>query len=117
MTVDKFGHFYNQKYNSEILKKNVSKTLGIIVDKHNNLDIQDKRIKNLAPPSEGTDAVNKDYLYSQVNHIQEVLKRGISKEVVNIRKEIIDLKLKIKEIYDVMITISSSNNGEKSDSK
>ena len=73
MTVDKFGHYYNQKYNSEILKKNVSKTLGIIIDKNNNLDIHDKRIKNLAPPSEGSDAVNKNYLYSQINHVQEIL--------------------------------------------
>ena len=98
MTVDKFGQYYNQKYNSEILKKNVSKTLGIIIDKNNNLDIQDKRIKNLAPPSEGSDAVNKDYLYSQINHVQEILKRGISAEIVNIRQHVIDLRQQINDI-------------------
>lgn len=107
MTVDKFGHYYNHKYNSEILKKNVSKTLGIILDKDKNLDIQDKRIKNLATPSEGTDAVNKDYLHSQINHVQEILKRGISKEVVNNRKDIIELKQKINDIYDVMKSMSA----------
>lgn len=117
MTVDKFGHYYNHKYNSEILKKNVSKTLGIIIDSNNNIDIQNRKIKNLAPPSEGSDAVNKDYLYSQINHIQEVLKRGISKEVTNNIKDIKDLNQKIKDIYDVIITISSRVNGEKIDSK
>ena len=98
MTVDKFRHYYIQKYDSEILKKNVSKTLGIIIDKHNNLDIQDKRIKNLAPPSEGADAVNKDYLYSQINHVQEILKRGISTEIIKIRQDVIDLRQQITDI-------------------
>lgn len=99
MTVDKFGHYYNHKYNSEILKKNVSKSLGITLDQSNNIDFQDKRIKNLAPPSEGADAVNKDYLYSQINHFQEILKRDISEEIVIIREDIALLKENIDDIY------------------
>lgn len=117
MTVDKFGHYYNQKYNSEALRKNVSKTLGIIVDETNNLDIQNKKIKNLAPPSQGTDAVNKTYLSTQINHVQEILKKGITKEILSIRKDIADLNKKITDIYNVMVSITPKNNGKKSDSK
>lgn len=109
MTVDKFGHYYAQKYNSETLKKNVTHTLGITLDKNNNLDIQNKKIKNLAPPTEGTDAVNKTYLSVQINHTQEVLKKGISKEVINLRKEITELKRTIKDIFDVMKEMPSAN--------
>lgn len=117
MTVDKFGHYYNNKHNSETLKKNVSKILGIIVDENYNLDVQNKKIRNLNFPSEGTDAVNKTYLHTQINILQEILKKGISKEVVTVRKEINELNKQIRDIYDVMITISRTSNGQEGNSR
>lgn len=105
MSVDKFGHFSN----SDVLRRNVPKILGICVDSHNNLDIQNKKIKNLSPPSDDTDAVNKTYLQTQINHSQEILKRGLNTEIITIRKEIAELKTNLKDVYDVMITMASNN--------
>lgn len=119
MTVDKFGHYYNQKYNSEVLKKNVSKMLGITVDEDYNINIQNKKIRNIAPPTEDSDAVNKAYLYSQIKHIQEILKHDLNTEFNSIRSEISELKKKLKDIYAVLSsmpqtpTIIYNNNNEK----
>lgn len=103
MTVDKFGrHYSKQKYNSDVLKKNVPQILGIIVDRDNNLNIQNKRIKNVAPPREEADAVNKAYLQIQINRTQDQLKRGINTEVLSVRNHIHELKSNLKDIYDVL---------------
>lgn len=102
MSVDKFGHYAS---NSNVLRENVSKILGIVVDSHNNLDFQNKKIKNLGAPSEDTDAVNKVYLQTQINHSQEIVKRGISTEIVDIRREISNLKNSLQDVYDVIISI------------
>lgn len=99
MTVDKFGHHYNQKYTSIALRGHVSRILGINIDNDNNIDIQNKKIKNLAPPSEGTDAVNQSYVHSQNQHLQEILKNGIFNECSNIREEISQLKKSQNEIF------------------
>ena len=99
MTVDKFGHHYNQKYSSLALRGNVSRILGINIDNDNNLDIQNKKIKNVAPPSEGMDAVNQSYVHSQNKHLQEILKKGIIQECSTIREEISQLKKSQNEIF------------------
>ena len=54
---------------------------------------------------------------SQINHMQEHLKRGIRKKVLIVRDEIKTLNKKICDIYDVMIMNSLTNNGKKSDSE
>lgn len=117
MTVDKFGNYHSQKYNLDTLKKNVANTLGIIVDRNNNLNIQHKKIKNLGPPTEGTDAINQSYLSLQINHTQEVLKKGISKEVISIRSDIEELRHTIKDIFDVIKEISSAIYGKTSNNR
>lgn len=68
--------------------------LGIAVDKHNNLDIQNKKIKNLGPPSEETDAVNKAYLQTQIHRSQEIL----NIEILSIRHDISQLKNTLKSL-------------------
>lgn len=108
MTVDKFGHYYNQKYNSEALKKNVSKTLGITVDEDYNIDVQNKKIRNISQPSEGTDAVNKTYLHSQVNHLQEILKRDCNTEFISIREELSELKKNYKDLLKILTSMSQT---------
>lgn len=102
MSVDKFGRYSKQKYNCDILKKNASKIIGIIVDSDNNLNVQNKRIKNLEIPREDADAVNKLYVQTEINRTQSQLKRGLSTEVVDIRNDIKQLNTKINEIYYVM---------------
>lgn len=116
MTVDKFGHYYNQKYSGESRKRNFSKSFGITLG-GDDYDADNRRIINLATPQQGTDAVNKSYINSQINHMQEHLKRGISKEVIIVRNEIKTLNKKICDIYDVMIMNTSTNNGKKSNSE
>lgn len=117
MAVDKFGHYYNNKFTSETLKKNVSKILGIIVDENYNLDVQNKKIRNVNFPTEGTDAVNKTYLHTEIKNHEDILKRSISKEVVTLRKEISDLNNKIDDVYNVMVSLAKSSYGKEGDSK
>ena len=72
------------------------------------------KIKNLEPPAEGTDAINQTYLSMQINHTQDVLKSGISKEVISIRSDIEELRHTIKDIFDVIKEISSAIYGKTS---
>lgn len=123
MTVDKFGHYYNQKYIGDITRNTLSKNFGITFN-GNNIDIENKRILNLSPPINGADAVNKHYVNTQITHMQEHLKRGINKEVLIVRNEIKDLNKIISDIYSVMITLSSQqqqqqqqHNGKKNNNK
>lgn len=116
MTVDKFGHYYNQKHSDDLRRRNFSKNFNIVAN-GDNFNADNKRIINLATPLEGADAVTKTYMNSQINHMQELLKRGISKEVIIVRDEIKVLNKKICDIYDVMVMNSATNNGKKSDSQ
>lgn len=84
MSVDKFGHYSN----SNTFRKNASKFLGIAIDQHYNIDIKNRKIKNLGQPSENYDAVNKAYLQTQIVHVKEIIKRDVSSEIRNLRKEI-----------------------------
>lgn len=102
MSVDKFGRYSKQKYNCDIFKKNASKIIGIIVDSDNNINVQNKRIKNLGVPREDADAVNKVYLQTEINRTQDQLKRGLNTEVVNIRNDIKELRSKINDLYYVL---------------
>lgn len=43
MTVDKFGHHYNQKNQSIAVRENVSRLLGVNIDEDNNLNVQYKK--------------------------------------------------------------------------
>lgn len=80
MSVDKFGHYYNSMLNNNnILRKNVEKTANIIVDNDKNLNIQNKRIKNIATPLEEKDAVTKGFLFTQIEQIQKDLLLIINK--------------------------------------
>lgn len=102
MSVDKFGRYSKQKYNTNILKKNVPRIVGIIVDSDNNLNVQNKRIKNLGVPRDDTDAINKGYLQAEINRTQDQLKRGLNTEVVSIKNNIKELKSIINDIYYTM---------------
>lgn len=116
MPVDKFGHYHKIRYNT--FKEDVEKTLGFVLDEHENLDIQNKRIRNISPPMQSSDAVNKAYLHQQINHNQEILKRGISKEIAAIKKTIDNLQKMVNETYSVMASLAkTSNNGKESVNK
>lgn len=101
MSVDKFGHFSNSTH----YKKNVSKIFGIFIDRHNNIDIQYKKIKNLDPPAEDTDAVNKAYLQKQIYHSRDILKRDLNIEVNNIRQEITQMKISLSQLFELISTM------------
>ena len=111
MSVDKFGHFSIN--NTKVLKRDAPKVFGFFIDENRDLNIQNKKIKNLGSPAEQTDAVNKVYVQSQVNHSEEVLKKIFNKQIVYIRQEIINLRNDIKDIFGVLASLSR-NHGEKS---
>lgn len=97
MSVDKFGHFSN----SHLLKRNVPKVLGIFIDRYSNLDIQNRKIKNLAPPSEDTDAVNKVYIQTQISRTRD----SLIKDLEYIREEITNLKNDIQDLNKILMEI------------
>lgn len=80
MSVDKFGHYYNSKLNyNNIIRKNESKMFGFILDSDENLNVQNKRIKQVSSPVEENDAVTKNFLLSQINQMQKDLLLNIHK--------------------------------------
>lgn len=90
MTVDKFGHYFDRKYNSEEKTKNLLKNFGFRID-DNNVNIEHKRIINVALPIEELDVANKAYVNSQISSMVF----GLSQQVNNLKKEITDLNHKI----------------------
>lgn len=64
MSVDKFGHF-SKNYdfnNNEKARRKIQKVVGLVLDRDNNLDVQNKRLKNISFPTQEKDAINKHYL-------------------------------------------------------
>lgn len=102
MTVDKFGHHYNQKNQSIAVRENVSRLLGVNIDEDNNLNVQNKKIRNVASPAEGADAVNQAYVHTQIKHIQEILKKNFIQECTFLREEISQLKRSQNEIFKAL---------------
>lgn len=89
MTVDKFGHHFNQKYSSEGRSKHLLKIFGFTLD-GNNIDLNNKRIVNVAPPLDGSDGVNKEYVNSQIKHKQQHLKRNIRDEFNDLNRNFLN---------------------------
>lgn len=114
MSVDKFGHFSPD--NSNAFKRDAPKVLGFFIDGNRNLDVQNKKIKNLDTPSEKTDAVNKIYVQTQLIILQEVLKKEIHDENLKIREEVVNLRKDIIDIYGILASLMY-NHGEESNSK
>lgn len=104
MSVDKFGHFSN----SDSVRKNDPKILGFGIDRHYNIDVKNKKIKNLAPPSEDTDAINRAYLQAQITRSQAILKNEMKPEFIDIRSEIAQIKNSIKDLLKVVGSMSTT---------
>lgn len=102
MSVDKFGHF-----SKDMQRGNVPKIPGINFDKNNNLNIQNKKIKNLGSPAEDTDAVNKAYLHNQIEHMREVLKKEVNVELTDIRREITEMICNLNAVNKILPRIES----------
>lgn len=94
MTVDKFGHYFNRKYSSEEKTKTLLKTFGFRLD-GDNVNMEHKRIVNVALPLDELDAVNKAYVNSQIRHMIF----GVSEEVKTLKTEIDDLNKIIGERF------------------
>lgn len=110
MSVDKFGHYsFNNSYP---IKRDVPKVLGFFFDNDRNLDLQNKNIKNLAAPTEETDAVNKVYLQTQVNDAKEFLKADLYNTLTQIETQFFYLRDKISDIYDFLVKITRDNGKE-----
>lgn len=107
MSVDKFGHF--SSYKNEILKKDAHKWFGFTVDKDKNVDLQNKRIKNVANAVNENDVVNKSYLFLQIRNEQKILKNGINNEIIRVRDEISQLKREVKTILNEKFILESNN--------
>lgn len=104
MSVDKFGHFSSGNI------RNVPKVLGIAFDRYNNLNIQNKKIKNLGPPTEDTDAVNKAYLQKQINYSREILKQDLNSDIIIIKQEIAQLRDILNKSFNDIHAIIINNN-------
>lgn len=101
MSLDKFGHYLNDT-SGIISVKNVPKLLGFYMDVDNNINVQNKRIKNIAKALEDNDAVSKLFLQSQVEKMQEEINKRLQEEVNEIRKENITMKLSLEKQIETM---------------
>jgi len=59
MSVDKFGHFSDDRERSENLKRRVNSTEGLFIDEDGNFNAQNKRIKNGSKPLHNNDLATK----------------------------------------------------------
>lgn len=107
MSVDKFGHF--SSYKNEVLKNDAHKWLGFTVDKDKNVDVHNKRIKNVRNAVEDYDAVNKAYLFLQIHNEQNILRNGIKKEINRVRNELLQVKDQLKNILNELVILDRYN--------
>lgn len=112
MTIDKFGHYF---HGSEVKTKYILIDFGFTVDE-NKINIENKRIVNVASPLEELDAVNKAYLNSQFNHMKELLKKYIIEEVADTRTKFNVLNEGVSDVYEI-IPQSQYNGSKNSSSK
>lgn len=80
MSVDKFGHYSNEKYSNENLKKTESKLIGITMDNDQNINMQNRRIKNVGVPIQETDAITKRFMQAHVTQAKENIINYINTE-------------------------------------
>ena len=92
MSIDKFGHYLNDT-SGRVFVKNVPKLLGFVMDTTNNIDVQNKRIKNVAKALEENDVVNKLFLQSQIEEVRDEIHLILSQKLNEIRETISSMKL------------------------
>lgn len=107
MSVDKFGHFTIS--NLKPYKGDVPKVLGLFLDNNRNLDLQNKKIENLATPTEEADAVNKIYLQTQINIAQELLKNYFNNKIDSVEHSLTLLNRKLIDFYELLTSIPIYN--------
>lgn len=76
MPVDKFGHHSKSQNNfikNEKNKRKIRQVVGLVLDKNNNINVQNKRITNVSFPTQEKDAVNKHYLGTEIRQLQQDL--------------------------------------------
>lgn len=101
MTLDKFGHYLNDT--SRIISiRNEPQVLGFYMDADNNIDIQNKRIKNVANAFEENDAVNKVFLQTQLEKMQHEVIKDLKEQLDEIRKENINTKVFLEEQIEIL---------------
>lgn len=96
MSLDKFGHYLNDT-SSIILTKNAPKLLGFYMDADNNINVKNKRIKNVGNALEENDAISKLFLQMQLEKMQHEIINNLKEEVNEIRKENINSKVFLEE--------------------
>lgn len=85
MSVDKFGHYLNDTSSSTISIQNAPKLLGFFMDTDNNIDVQNKRIKNVAKALEEDDVINKVFLQTQIEKTENKLIKYFKEDANKIR--------------------------------
>lgn len=115
MTVDKFGHYFNQKHNrSKEKRKHLLRNFGFTLD-GNNISVENRRIINLAAPLDELDAVNKSYMDTQVtkkyNKLNSPFMNKIEERLYKIEENISKCyeTEKIKKQYDIQLSIMNSD--------
>lgn len=89
MPVNKFGHFTVSTNNS--LKRHASKNFGFILDGDRNINVQNKRIKNVSSPVNDKDVVTKVFFDTEVGGIQADFLDTINSVAEDIKKKISDI--------------------------
>lgn len=96
MSVDKFGHYLNDT-SGIISTKNAPKLLGFFMDTNNNIDVQNKRIKNVAKALEENDAINKLFLQTQIEKLEHEITLELEETNNKINAKLLNIKLQLEE--------------------
>lgn len=114
MSVDKFGHYLNDTNSSIFSTKNAPKLLGFFMDADNNINVQNKRIKNVAKALEENDVINKLFLQTQIEKTEDKLKLYFKEDNIKMRDDLLsqiiklqsEIKLQLEDYYKIEENLS-----------
>jgi len=79
MSIDKFGHFSNDRDFSSLFKREVESLTGIYLDTDGYINVQKKRIKNFSKPINRNDLAIKFYVDDKINEAKSHQMETITK--------------------------------------
>lgn len=95
MSIDKFGHFSNDRDFSSLFKRELESLTGVYLDTDGHINVQKKRIKNSSHPINGHDLAIKQYVDEKINSVKLEQTGEIVKSFEFRNKRVSDLESKV----------------------
>jgi len=108
MSIDKFGHFSNDRDFSLLFKREVECLTGIYLDTDGHINVQKRRIKNSSKPINGNDLSIKFYVDDKINEAKSHQMETITKSFQLRNKRVSELESKVIKMITQMEYIHNS---------